>query len=343
MDPCSICHRRHADPPNNRTLTTPCNHTFHVACLRTWTQRSDTCPLCRRAGVKQNLNHQVFDKWTNHMVRLWNLVRRFESLSAPSKELFSLAHEIPHNVYVNRTWGTRANTNDSAETVNGVNAVIRIVLFLLLFNTERKFRIVLTIYIQIVRQIHKIERYAVHHGFVLPNTSFVDSVWFQGIRRYVDRFPNGRYRTVEYVVKSVDSLKKLLRETQWPTNQLSKKYRTKYPVSPLHRLPPTAYRTLFFLKANARPPQIPIPNPNFTQYKRLVKSLFQSVSSTATNRRVVNSVSKKLIVFRKQREASRRSPKHETKRRETNRNNISEGHSSSKRPRRIEYVYVNDT
>lgn len=291
MDPCSICHRRHADPPNNRTVTTPCEHTFHVACLRTWTRRSDTCPLCRRAGVKRNLNDQVRNKLTDHTNRLKDLLRRFVNLSKKSP-----AHKIPYNVYVNRTWGTRANTNDSVETVNGVNEVIRVVLFLLLFNTDPKFRIVLTVYIQIVRQIHNTLRFAINNGYVRPNTSFVDSVLFKDLQN----------RAFEYVVKSVDSFKKLLRETRWPTDQVSKKYRV--------------YRTLFFLKANARPPQIPIPNPNFTQYKRLVKSLFQGAKSN-TNERVVNSVSKKLTVFRKQREAFRRSPKKDdqkkTKRRRT--------------------------
>lgn len=28
--------------------TTSCKHVFHIQCLRTWFQKSDECPICRR-------------------------------------------------------------------------------------------------------------------------------------------------------------------------------------------------------------------------------------------------------------------------------------------------------
>lgn len=50
-EPCSIC----GDEPNiNTAFLTPCNHTFHQTCLKTWFNtcksngRPQTCPLCRR-------------------------------------------------------------------------------------------------------------------------------------------------------------------------------------------------------------------------------------------------------------------------------------------------------
>jgi len=38
---CSICHE------NNCDMTTSCCHTFHRRCLRRWTERRLTCPVCR--------------------------------------------------------------------------------------------------------------------------------------------------------------------------------------------------------------------------------------------------------------------------------------------------------
>lgn len=322
MDSCSICHRRYSDPPNNRAVTTPCKHTFHIACLRTWTQRSDTCPMCRAVGLKRNLNNQVYEKMNAHMNNLRNMVETFEKLF---KRLYPLVRRIPQNVYVNRTWHTRANTNDTPETVNGVNGVIRLVLFELLFNTQRTRGIVLTIYIRIIKQIHKTVRFAVNHGYMQPNTPFVDSNLYEAIQ--LGYFTNKQSHMFEYVVKSVDSFRKLIREIQLPTYQISKRFRNKYPKS----LPPTAYRTLFFVRANARNryENLPIPSPKFTSYKRLVKSLFQSTNST-TNRRVRNSISKASIVLRKQREAFRRSMK---KRKARYTSSSSSSSSSSKRQR----------
>ena len=42
---CSICHesiRRYKE-------TLDCNHCFHRRCIDRWAERSDSCPICRRA------------------------------------------------------------------------------------------------------------------------------------------------------------------------------------------------------------------------------------------------------------------------------------------------------
>lgn len=50
-DPCSICRE---EPDIYTAFLTPCNHTFHKTCLKTWfdtcvsSDRTQTCPLCRR-------------------------------------------------------------------------------------------------------------------------------------------------------------------------------------------------------------------------------------------------------------------------------------------------------
>jgi len=45
VEDCSICLKR----INNDDLKqkTPCEHTFHTACLSRWTQANNFCPLCR--------------------------------------------------------------------------------------------------------------------------------------------------------------------------------------------------------------------------------------------------------------------------------------------------------
>ncbi len=40
---CIICREEMAE----RCKKLPCNHIFHVACLRSWFQRQQTCPTCR--------------------------------------------------------------------------------------------------------------------------------------------------------------------------------------------------------------------------------------------------------------------------------------------------------
>ena len=48
---CVICHECYTD---NNSFSTPCDHTFHKECLKTWfntqsaNNRTQTCPLCRR-------------------------------------------------------------------------------------------------------------------------------------------------------------------------------------------------------------------------------------------------------------------------------------------------------
>jgi hypothetical protein len=50
-EPCSICSE---NPDTYNAFLTPCNHTFHKTCLKTWLDtcmssgRTQTCPLCRR-------------------------------------------------------------------------------------------------------------------------------------------------------------------------------------------------------------------------------------------------------------------------------------------------------
>ena len=43
---CAICMDDNSKQPIPK-VTTPCNHTFHKACLDKWNKRSNTCPMCR--------------------------------------------------------------------------------------------------------------------------------------------------------------------------------------------------------------------------------------------------------------------------------------------------------
>ena len=40
---CSVCHERGPVA----TVCTPCTHVFHATCLKTWVDKTDTCPICR--------------------------------------------------------------------------------------------------------------------------------------------------------------------------------------------------------------------------------------------------------------------------------------------------------
>lgn len=45
--PCSVCYEPFRLGTSVGSL--PCGHAFHFACISTWMQRSQTCPLCRKA------------------------------------------------------------------------------------------------------------------------------------------------------------------------------------------------------------------------------------------------------------------------------------------------------
>ena len=40
---CCIC----LDPLEENVTTTPCSHSFHEACLQSWTEQKNECPICR--------------------------------------------------------------------------------------------------------------------------------------------------------------------------------------------------------------------------------------------------------------------------------------------------------
>ncbi|XP_065181369.1 E3 ubiquitin-protein ligase synoviolin B-like isoform X2 [Sycon ciliatum] len=46
---CIVC--RDEMQPNATCKVLPCSHIFHVACLRRWFQRQQTCPTCRTSGL----------------------------------------------------------------------------------------------------------------------------------------------------------------------------------------------------------------------------------------------------------------------------------------------------
>ena len=45
---CPIC-LSEINPDTEVAVTTPCNHSFHEACLRRWMQEQSICPMCRRS------------------------------------------------------------------------------------------------------------------------------------------------------------------------------------------------------------------------------------------------------------------------------------------------------
>eukprot|EP00605_Chrysophyceae_sp_TOSAG23-4_P001480 GSChrysophyteH1.ASY1.ANO1.1617.1 assembled CDS len=51
---CPVCHE-----PMSEGKKLPCNHIFHISCLRTWLQHKQECPMCRRGlPVNAPLNHR---------------------------------------------------------------------------------------------------------------------------------------------------------------------------------------------------------------------------------------------------------------------------------------------
>jgi len=64
---CAICFNTMIN--NGATTKTPCRHKFHSACLNTWLNTNNTCPLCRRQvqvpvivpQINQELAQQIVD------------------------------------------------------------------------------------------------------------------------------------------------------------------------------------------------------------------------------------------------------------------------------------------
>ena len=54
---CSICMTNIVPNEKQTTVTTPCNHVFHQACLDKWTERSTSCPLCRATICERHSEH----------------------------------------------------------------------------------------------------------------------------------------------------------------------------------------------------------------------------------------------------------------------------------------------
>ena len=44
---CPVCIETFGDTPLTNILQLPCRHRYHTACINTWFERRDTCPLCR--------------------------------------------------------------------------------------------------------------------------------------------------------------------------------------------------------------------------------------------------------------------------------------------------------
>jgi hypothetical protein len=53
-DSCAICRE-----PMVKAKKLPCNHFFHVACLRTWLETHQSCPTCRRELISKNNTDQA--------------------------------------------------------------------------------------------------------------------------------------------------------------------------------------------------------------------------------------------------------------------------------------------
>ncbi len=44
---CPICLENHGEGDVQAWVTTPCNHSMHRECLRTWMNHNNSCPMCR--------------------------------------------------------------------------------------------------------------------------------------------------------------------------------------------------------------------------------------------------------------------------------------------------------
>lgn len=58
MDACAICMNEFGAAKVDRLY---CGHSFHCDCIHIWTDRSDTCPVCRAWGVERDLTEPPMD------------------------------------------------------------------------------------------------------------------------------------------------------------------------------------------------------------------------------------------------------------------------------------------
>ena len=50
---CAICMKDYEI--KDKLLSTPCNHDYHLTCIRDWFRVKDTCPICKFKIVKENI------------------------------------------------------------------------------------------------------------------------------------------------------------------------------------------------------------------------------------------------------------------------------------------------
>ena len=54
---CSIC--LNVIEANTQACILPCNHTFHINCIRNWMLRSPSCPVCRARIQSSNMQNRI--------------------------------------------------------------------------------------------------------------------------------------------------------------------------------------------------------------------------------------------------------------------------------------------
>jgi hypothetical protein len=59
---CAICLRDYIEPApvcngnrSNKTRVLKCTHKFHVSCINTWFNETNTCPICRDPNPDENI------------------------------------------------------------------------------------------------------------------------------------------------------------------------------------------------------------------------------------------------------------------------------------------------
>jgi hypothetical protein len=60
---CAICQDEYKK--NNTILLLPCNHTFHLICVKEWFKKNTNCPICRNNIIEQNNLIEKLNKCTN--------------------------------------------------------------------------------------------------------------------------------------------------------------------------------------------------------------------------------------------------------------------------------------